>query len=1023
MKQKKNFFLPYQKILSVFSMLCLLFHCGFAQGSGTLNGTVHSSVDNSPLMGVSVRIKGKNTGTATDAAGHFSIKAEKGSTIIFSSVGYQDQEFVTNGQLVADIKLQPADNSLDQVVVVGYGSKRKKDITAAVSVINVSDIGEIPAQNVTQLIQGQAAGVTVKQTTGAPGREFEVTVRGLGSLGAGSQPLYVVDGFAVGTSIGPNLNPNDIETITILKDAVSTAIYGARGSNGVVLITTKHAKAGKTNLNVTADYGIQNIPNSRRTKVLNGVEFAQFKKDIFMDKIRYFENREPDIEEVPIDFRYPEQTKFSTNWFNEILNQNASFQNYNITLSEGSGDIHSLVSVGYMGQEGALKKTNYNNYSLRANIGGKLNKFINMELNLNGSYSKQNVTSSEGRAELVGSTLLMDPREPVYKEDGSYNSYIGGHDGIFGFPNPVQSLNQIMRLREIGDLLSNGFLEISFLKNFKFKTAVNARLNYNSYKSFVPSTMAGVNAPPPNNASEYDDAFRTMNLSADQLLTYSNEFGPHHFDVLAGYTAQIETVKGLSGSGNQYPDDLVPFLNAAILKSAGSTEYGWSMVAFLSRLNYSYKDKYLFSATFRREGSSRFGSKNKYGNFPAMSVGWRISDEPFMPKYSWLTDLKLRGSWGITGNNNIGNYSSLSFMNTNNYILGNNFASGKVISSFANSQLGWEKSDQIDIGLDFSAFNNKLTFTAEYYKKITSDMLLSIQLPAISGFTSSLANVGKVQNNGFEFAVDYKIKLNQVGLRSNFNISFNRNKVLAIRGENDEIWNGSMYGDYNVSKVGRPIGMIYGFKMLGIFNNQAEIDKSPTQDGAIPGVYKFWDANGDGVISYDQTDMVEIGNPFPKFTWGWTIAGDYKKFDLNIMFLGAQKYDVFRQIESSTMNMDGVFNVSVESKDRWRSEANPGKGKQGTTNTWKWARESSSRYVYDASHLWLKNVTLGYTLPVSRTILSNARVFLSAYNLLLITKYPGNNPDVNMNGGINPGLDDEAYPVSRTFSAGINLTF
>lgn len=843
-------------------------------------------------------------------------------------------------------------------------------------------------------------------------------------MGAGSQPLYVVDGFPVGTSVGQNLNPNDIATITILKDAVSTAIYGARGSNGVMLITTKRAKAGEVNLSVTANYGIQNVPESRKLKVLNGVQFAEFKKESFMDKIRNLEHREPTIDEVPLDYRYPEQTKYSTNWSDAILNQNAAFRNYNITLSQGKGDIHSLVSVSYVGQEGALINTNYNNYSVRANIDGKINKFINMGLNVNGSYSKQNLASTEGRDAVVGTALLIDPRYPIYNEDGTYNSYIGGHDGVFGWWNPVQYLNEVTDKQDIGDLLSNGFLEFSFLKNFKFKSVVNAKLNFSSYKGFTPSTIAGsYNSPPPRDATESDNAYSTVNLSADQLLTYANEFGDHHLDVLLGYTAQEETVKGLSGSGTTYPDDLVQYLSAAKIKSSGSEEYGWSMAAYFSRLNYSYKGRYLFSGTFRREGSSRFGSINKYGNFPALSAGWRISDEPFMPKYSWLNDLKIRGSWGLTGNNNIGNYSSLAFMNNTNYIFGNNFVTGKVVGSFPNNELGWEKSAQTDIGLDLSLFDNKLTFTTEYYDRVTSNMLLSIQLPAISGFTSSLGNVGKVQNNGFEFAAGYKTKINEISFWSNFNISFNRNKILAIRGVNDEIWSGDMWGIFNVSKVGRPIGMIYGYKVLGIFQNQAEIDASPTQPGALPGVYKYADSNGDGIITFDQQDMVEIGNPWPKYTYGLTLGGDYKNFDLSVIFTGAQHYDLLAQIEKTTMNMDGVFNVSTEVKDRWRSEENPGNGLIPTTDTWVNERECNSKYVYDASHLWVKNVSLGYTIPKSTLHFSSVRAYLSVDNLFLFTSYPGNNPDVNGNGGTSPGYDDVAYPVARTFSIGANITF
>lgn len=1010
-----------------YGALVIIFFClhlsSFAQSQQAISGTVVDA-DAKPLPGVSVLVEGTNLGTQTDGDGKYAIQASKGAVLIFSIIGYNQAKMVVADQQVIDVSMESSTQGLKEVVVVGYGTQRKRDITTAVSVIDAKKLEDIPASNMTRLLQGQAAGVSVKQTTGAPGQEFEVTVRGLSSLGAGSAPLYVIDGFPVGTSVGQNLNPNDIGTITILKDAASTAIYGARGSNGVVLITTKTATEGALNLTFSANYGIQNIPGSRKTKVLNGVEFAQFKKDAFIDKIRYFENREPAIEEIPLDYRFPEQTKVSTNWFDAILNQNAPFQNYDITLTNGKGPIQSMVSIGYIGQEGALIKTNYEGYSFRSNVTGKINEFITLGFNLNGTYSKQRVASTNGRDAIVGSSLIMDPRDPIYNDDGTYDNYIGGHDGVFGFPNPVQTLTEINKHREIGDILANGYLEFSFLKDFKFKSSVNVQLKNNAYKEYIPSNIAGQNAPPPRPATEYDESFRTRNLSADQLLTYSPTIGDSHsLDVLVGYTAQNELVKGLSGSGNDFPDDFVPYLDAAIIKTAGSTEYGWSTLATFGRVNYAFKDKYLFSGTFRREGSSRFGANNKWGNFPAASLGWRISEESFMPKVSWLNDLKLRASYGVTGNNNIGNYSSLSFMNINNYIIGNNLVSGKVISSFANANLGWEKSNQLDFGLDIAAFKNRLVFTFEYYRKITNDMLLPIQLPSISGFTTSLSNIGKVENKGLELAVDYNTKVNEFNLRTNFNISFNRNKVLAINGVNDEIWSGDMYGDYNVSKPGRPIGMIYGFKNIGVFNNQAEIDASPTQEGAIPGVYKYLDADGNGEVSYDTKDMVEIGNPNPEFSWAWTLGGDYKKFDLSVLFLGVQGYDLFHQIEKSTMNLDGVFNVLTDSKNRWRSEQNPGNGRITGTNTWKWQRESNSIYVYDASHMWVKNITLGYTLPKLNAALGNLRIFLSADNLFLITKYPGNNPDINMIGGTRPGMDDEAYPVARTFSAGAKLTF
>ncbi|MCC7523831.1 MAG: TonB-dependent receptor [Chitinophagaceae bacterium] len=1013
-----------KKKLTLLLLAFFMFSFLFAQQKITVTGKVVAG-NALPLEGVSVNVRGSTAGTATDAGGQFSIQLTKGATLVFTFVNYQSKQIVVNSESdVSAVTLVPTVSSLEEVVVVGYGTQSRRNVTGAIATVDVSKLQDISSANVTKLLVGQAPGVTVKQTTGSPGREFQVIIRGSGSLGAGSAPLYVIDGFPVGTSIGQNLNPDDIKSITILKDAVSTAIYGARGSNGVVLITTKTAKEGEVLLTASANYGIQNIPDSRKTKVLNGEEFAQFRKDAFMDKIRYFENREPSVDEVPLNFRYPEQTEYSTNWLDEILNQNSPFQNYNITLANGKGAIRSLVSAGLLNQEGSLINTGYKLYSLRANVGGQVNKFINMGINIDGSYATQRqARGTEGRDQIVGGSLIMDPREPVYNEDGSYNSYIGGHDGIFGFYNPVQVLNEAPRNYTNTNLVANGFLEISFLKHFKFKPTINAGLYGASYKYFVPSSISGINAPAPRNATEDDSYSTRLNISTDQLLSYSNDFGDHSVDVLAGYTAQEETSKGLSGNGNQFPDDLVPFLNAAIIKSSSSYENGWSMQAFFGRLNYSYKDRYLFSGTFRREGSSRFGSQNKWGNFPAFSAGWRISDESFMPELVWLNDLKIRGSWGITGNNNIGNYSSLSFMNPSNYVFNNNYASGRIVSSFANTELGWERSTQTDIGIDLTALDNQLTFSAEFCNRITTDMLLSIQLPAIAGFTSTLGNVGKVQNRGLEFSAGYRKKINAFTVWGNGNISFNKNKVLAIRGVNDEIWSGDFYSTYNVSKVGRPIGMLYGFRMMGIFQNQDEIDKWPKQDGAIPGVYKYYDDDGNGVISYDTKDMVEIGNPWPKFTWGFNLGANYKNFDLSILLTGAQGYDLFRNIEASTLNMDGVFNVLTVSKDRFRSQAQPGNGWVATTNTWKWERESNSRYVYDGSHAWVKNISLGYTIPKSVIRVTTFRLFLSADNLFLISNYPGNNPEIDSRGGISPGFDDEAYPVGRTFSIGANLTF
>ncbi|WP_421826725.1 SusC/RagA family TonB-linked outer membrane protein [Larkinella sp.] len=1022
----------------LFCLLMLTVTGLYANENAPLDRTVTGTVKDEKgegLPGVSVVLKGSTKGTSTNADGSYRLDVpENNATLIFSFVGYLSQEVAVGNRTRVDVQLAVGDRSLEEVVVVGYGSQRKQDITSAVSVISMKDIGEQPSNNMNQLLQGRAAGVVVKSKSGAPGGVFEVRVRGVGSLGAGSNPLYVIDGFAVGTDVGQNLNPNDIESISVLKDAASTAIYGARGSNGVVLITTKSAKEGKTNVNFSLDYGMQTLPDSRRVKMLNGVEFAQFKKEIYEDQVRILQKREPTLEEVPIGYRYPEQTKYSTDWYGLILNNGAPYTDANLTVSSGQGPLKALLSVGYYKENGVIKETNYDRISVRSNLGGQVNKFINVGLNINGTYTRQKLASTDGRSALLGGALLMDPRDTPYNPDGSLKPYSNGVDGVFGFPNPLYVLKNALRRRSIADLLTNAFVEVTFLKDFKFRTSANVKLNNNTYKEYIPSTIGasvatGTAGAPPRIATENDNTAELINYSLDQLLTYVPRIGEqHNLDFLVGYTAQQERVRAFTGTGNTFPDDLVPYLGAASIRSATSSEFGWVNLAALARVNYSYKDKYLFSGSFRREGSSRFGAKNKYGNFPAASIGWRVTEESFMPKTDWLTDLKLRASFGVTGNNDIGNYPSLAFVGANNYILGNAFAAGKVVSSFANSGLKWEKSNQLDVGMDLALFNNKLTVNLEYYKKITNDMLLPISIPAVSGFTSSLANIGKVQNKGVEIGADFRTNIGAINFRTNANITFNRSKILEIKGANDMLWYGGFYGGYNVQKVGRPIGMIYGYRKLGIFNTQAEIDAAPKQDGAIPGAMKFFDATGDGVISYDTQDMVEIGNPNPAFTWAWTVAADYKRFDLNILFVGAHDFDVYRNIEASTMNMDGVFNVLDKAKDRWRSPENPGsnpnaKNSQGGTSYFKWSRESSERYVYDGSYVWLKSVTLGYTLPKVKSILSDARIFVTTNNLFLFTKYPGNNPDAGVRGGTELNNDDESYPIPRTFAAGLKVNF
>ena len=639
------------------------------QQTKKIKGTV---VDNMgvPIIGANVMIKGTTNGTTTDMDGQFSLDASDNDVLQISYIGYNTQTIVIGDKEVLSIKLLENTESLDEVVVVGYGTQRKSDITSAVSVVDMNNIGDIPSVDASRLLVGQAPGVVVKQSSGTPGKELDITIRGAGSLGADSKPLYVVDGFPIGTSLEQSLNPNDIESISILKDAASTSIYGARGANGVVLITTKGAKKGELKLTATASLGIQNVPDNRKVKMMNGVEFAEFKKQSYIDKVRYFENREPSIDEIPIDFRYPEQTKYSTNWYDEILKKNALIQNYNVSLSEGIGKVRSVVSLGYLKQDGAVIETDFERFSARANIIGEVNDYISMGWNISGSRTNERLVGTDGRDAIMGIALMADPREPVYNEDGSWNDYIGGNDGIYGYPNPVMYLHETQNKQHINRVISNGYVEITFLKDFKFKPSVNMSLFNLKRRDFTPSTISGQNAPAPRNAVMAEWNREVVNWNVDLLLSYSKQIKDHSIDAMLGYTAQEENYDQLYAYGSNFPNDEIQVFQNAESVSLSSDRYSWSLLAYFARVNYSFKDKYLLSASFRREGSSRFGANNKWGDFPSVSIGWRISEEPFMPDLSWLSNLKLRASYGVTGNNAIGNYPSLAGMNSANYILG-----------------------------------------------------------------------------------------------------------------------------------------------------------------------------------------------------------------------------------------------------------------------------------------------------------------------------------------------------------------
>ncbi len=982
-----------------------------------------------PLPGASIVEKGTTNGTQSDFDGNFVLDVDANAVLVVSYIGFLTKEVAVAGQQNINITLSENTAALEEVVVVGYGTKRKKDIISAVSVVDLEELKDVPASTASRMLLGQAPGVNVASNSGRPGQNLNISIRGLGSLGAGNDPLWVVDGFPLESSVG--LNPSEIESISILKDAASTAIYGARGSNGVILVTTKKGVAGKTSVTLDVTTGVQNVPINRRVDMMNAVEFGEFQKSSWIDKYIAANGREPMESEVPIGIRNPENNTISTDWMDEILAKSPLFKKYDLSIASGSEKTKSLITLGYINQEGVVIKTNFERFNVRVKVDNKITDNFTVGLNVSGSRTNERVIDEGNRHTPLGLALWVDPREPVYNEDGSFNAYLGDKDTpgdlIFNSANPVQILHEQKTTLNTNRLLANGYAELKFFKDFSFKSTLNAILENERYNQFTPSTLAGFtwNRPPPNNAVLIERNKEIFNWSTDQLLSYNKVFNENHnVNVILGFSSQEETVRAISGNGSKFPDDEVRFLQQAESLSAFSSESSWSLLAYFSRFNYDYKNKYLVSATYRREGSSRFGANNKWGDFPAVSVGWRISEEAPLKDVSWLNDLKLRASFGATGNNDIGNYPSLSTLSTTNYILGGTFQPGKILSSLSNPNLGWEKSEQFDYGIDLTMFNNRLSFVAEYYRKTTTDMLLPVNIPVVTGFQTTFTNIGKVENTGVELALNYKTNItDDLRFRSSFNISFNKNKVLEINGDNDEIRTGGIYGAHHVSQVGRPIAMLHGFRNLGVFQSQAEIDAAPTQDGAVPGSFIYWDANGDGEVTYDFQDFVEIGNPHPEYVYALNLGLDYKAFDFNVVFTGAQNYDVFTQIEHTTMNMDGVFNVETRAAQRYRYTTMSGDAAP-TSNFWKWEREGNSWYISDASHTWLRSLSLGYNLPLNENaFLDTVRIYANGDNLLLFSGYEYGNPQPDDRSGIRPGVDETPYPLPRTFSVGATFKF
>lgn len=1042
----------------IFSMLFIfLFFQAFTLYAQNL--TVKGKVSDgkgSPLPGATVKVKGTSNGVVTNVNGDYTINiANRNAVLIFSFISFQSEERVVGINTQVNVTLNESAISLNDVVVVGYGEMKKKLLSTAVSGVNARQIEDRLVATPGEALVGQVSGVQISQALGDPGAAPVITIRGLGSIGAGNSPLFVVDGYPLNNADDfNNINPADIETIQVLKDAAAAAIYGSRGGNGIIIVTTKRGKSGTTKFNLTTNTGFANV--SKKVAVLDKDQYVDYVRDAFSNSAKT----------LPAIYNDPSGLP-NTNWQDEIFRRGWT-SSYAISASGGNDKVTFNVTGSYYRQTGIIKATDFNRYNMRASMDAQLTKKLKFSFNVAPSYAINNQTATGGGLNnalingigvnpsgvggTVISALLQPPIIPVMQPNGDYTNataILSGAGQTFnGNPyNPVSVLDLYKDKTSTGRLLSNTAIDFEIIKGLKFRSSFGFEGIFNNRNWFVPSTLQSDNGPTANinnplltNVRARTTQGTNYNYVSENTLNYNTKFGANHnLTLLAGYSFQKNTYTETSQAGQngsvtntivQNPNDAGVILGT----------YAYSSNALISgfgRANYSYKDKYLLSASVRTDGSSRFGVNNQYATFPAFSAAWRVGEEGFMKKISAISELKLRGSYGVSGNNNIGDYNSQSYATQVNYVFGAGNASpvfGFSPTSLANPDLTWETNKQTDIGLEIGLLGDRIYFTADAYHRLTNNLLLSRGVPGIYGYATTIfTNVGSVENNGLEFSIKTANLSGKVKWTTDANISFNQNKVIKLTDDGNFVGYDAAFGYTNSIRVvpGEAISSFYGYKQIGVYKDAADVAASAkwASGGSVPGDVKYADINGDGKI--DASDIVNIGSPLPKFNYGMTNRFDYRNFTFSFLFQGVYGNKILNSSDRYTDYYNGSFNVRTNALNRWRSPDDPGNGmtpRAAATNPSS-TTVVSTRNIFDGSYLRLRNITLGYTVT-GKTLqvlgISSARVFLTAENVVTFTKYFGYNPEVNVWAGSPApryGVDQGTYPLPRTFSFGLNIGF
>ena len=978
-----------------------------------------------PVIGANVLEQGTTNGTVTDVDGRFSLDVSRNATLQISYLGYNTQNIVVGNQTTFSVKLSEDSEALDEVVVVAYGTQKARSVTGSMSKLNNEELEDIPVPNISQKMQGKFSGVQITQANGEPNGGMAIRIRGAASINSGNGPLVVIDGFPITPNDGTGLesmSPEEIENITILKDAASTSLYGSRAANGVILVTTKRAKEGKTDVEFSAYFGATQVSKRGRPDVMDAQEFAQFKKEYYEDQAKY----EGYTGGVPECYQNPSAIKNGTDWY-DVLLQTALTQNYNLSLQSGTTKVKSAVNLNYNKQEGVVINTYSERFSARANNVYAASDRVIFGLNLSGSYmSGQIIPGLGGGRYIIGSAFLMDPQLRYKNDDGTYpTSY--SQPGMFANANYYLVLKEREDPKKRMRGTVNTYADVKIIDGLKYRISANADLGSDQSESWVPSIAnGGMFSAPPNPAVGSYESSKYVNWLIENTLTYNKTFADkHNVDLLVGYSTQKTTKENAKINASDYPDDEVGWFNAATTKVGEGDRNSWAMISYLARANYDYMGKYLLSVSFRRDGCSRFGANAKWANFPSVSAGWIASDEEFMKNINKLSYLKLRGSYGVVGNYNIGDYKHLATIGSYNYVFNNGINAGRGTSGIGNSDLTWETTKQIDFGVDLGLFNDRVFLVYDYYWKNTDGLLYQIDIPYSSGFENIQSNIGEFRFWGHEIGLETKNMTGKFKWNTSLNLTFNRNKAMKLGTNNTPIGGNNNQEDYNRTEVGKPLGLFYGYVYDGVFMTQEEYEAGPKHVSSMAGTVRMKDLDGNGII--DNKDRTFIGDPNPDCIFGMTNNFSWKDFDASVVFTGSLGGDMIDATYEWTENIDGVFNVRKEVAERWRSEDNPGNGNipRTRTGTTELFRYTNSRWVFKNNYITLKNITLGYTIPVkSNPYIKGIRVYGSAQNLFTVGSYPGMNPEVNKNtSGLYQGVDHTTYPVARIYTIGLNVKF